>query len=96
MALTKIEKPLLGPIIELGEQTIQPVAKLDGWYGGQAGWLQITPTVAVIHNNAAAETYISLEDKREPSLPQLLFSALIIAAVCQAIILLVRKYISGK
>lgn len=96
---TKIARQLIGEPITIDGRTIQPVARVTGWHVGPNNrmsnrggwWLRLTP-VEVIVDEGEAKTYqVPLKGGTRAALLGIFFAALLVAAGCWFLILLLRK-----
>jgi len=95
----KIERQLTGESIRVGERTIQPVARVTGWHGwggsetggGAGAWLRITPIEVHVRESDGNEHRVPVTDSTREAMRGIVWSALLIAAVCWLLMLILRR-----
>ena len=89
IAARKLEREVLGDPIAVGQRTVQPVARLAGWYDGDSNaqggvawaWIRLTPTVAVVREADGAERRVLIFDATAAALRGMGITALVILVV---------------
>lgn len=96
---TKIARQLIGEPITIDGRTIQPVARVTGWHVGPNNrmskgggwWLRLTPIEIIVGEDEAKTYHLPLKDSTRAALLGIFFAALLMAAGCWFLILLLRK-----
>ncbi len=91
----RIDRLLTGQHITVGGRTIQPVAKLNGQYGGglQAegggfgAWARMTPVEVIVREADGAEQRVATPNATRQALRGIVSAGLAVAGVCLAIML---------
>jgi len=94
----KFERRLIGEPITVGERTIQPIARVAGWYGlggsetsgGAGAWLRVTPVEVIVRESDGAEYRVSATDPTREAMRRIAFSALLVTAVYWLLTLILR------
>jgi hypothetical protein len=100
----RVDRPVQGDPIAVGERTVQPVARVSGWRGsnqstgaaGAGGWLHITPVEVVVREQDGAEQHIPITDETATALRGIVLAALAVAIPCWAILLILRRRSSRR
>lgn len=96
---TKIARQLIGEPITIDGRTVQPVARVTGWYvgsgngmrNGGGGWLRVTPVEVIVAEGEAQTYHLPLKDGTRAALRGIFFAAFLVAAGCWFLIRLLRK-----
>jgi len=94
MKPNRIDRELIGEPLAVGDRTIQPVARLRGWAGGQdsphsgggGGWLQVRPVEVIVREADGAESRVPIVNPAAPALRGIVQAGLVVAGICAAII----------
>ena len=90
----RIDWELVGEPILVGSRAVQPVARLNGWVGGniseQGGgagaWVRVRPVEVVVREADGAESRVPIVDAEQAALRGMVVPALAVAGLCAAII----------
>ncbi len=93
-----IDRQLVGPEITVGGHTVQPMARLKGWYAGGStplssgggAWVRLTPVEVTVREGNGPERHIAVTDPTGMALRGLGMAAVLMAAVCALLILIAR------
>jgi hypothetical protein len=93
----RIDRLLTGQHITVGGRTIQPVARLNGQFGGglQAegggfgAWVRMTPVEVIVREADGAEQRIATPNATQQALRGIVSAGLAVASVCLASMLIV-------
>jgi len=91
----RIDRQLLGEPISVGDRTIQPVARMGGWYGSQYGptgggagaWLRLSPVEVIVQESDGSERRVPVTDPTREAMRAIAQSGLIVAGLCWLIML---------
>jgi hypothetical protein len=97
-AHTKIDRRLIGESMMVGERTLQPVARVVGWYGvgadktrvGAGAWLRVIPIEVIVRERDGHEYRVPLGNPMRRARRGIVLSALLVAVVCWLLILVLR------
>ncbi|MCX7706556.1 MAG: hypothetical protein N2204_00920 [Anaerolineae bacterium] len=89
---SQINRILTAEPLQVGQRTVQPVARASGWYvaGGETGrgafgWVRLAPLDVVVQESDGSQRRIPLTDPSAQVLRQAFRSMALVAAVCLAI-----------
>ncbi len=90
----RIDQELVGQPLVVGGRTIQPIARLSGWAGGNlgkqggggGGWVCVRPVEVVVREADGAESRVHIADAGQAAVRGVVVPALAVAAVCAAVI----------
>ena len=94
MRPNRLDWELVGEPILAGGRTIQPVARLSGWAGGnmseQGGgagsWVRVRPVEVVVREVDGTESRVPIVDAGEAAMRGMAMQGLAVAGICAAII----------
>jgi uncharacterized spore protein YtfJ len=95
----KIDRRLLGSPLDLGAQTVTPIARVFGYAGsggseggtGGGGWLKITPVEVLVSREGGSEEILELASGADGvSLRGMAAFGLLVAAVGAALLLVLK------
>ena len=94
MRPNRLDWELVGEPILAGGRTIQPVARLSGWAGGnmseQGGgagaWVRVRPVEVVVREADGTESRVPIVDAEQAAIRGMVVPALAVAGICAAII----------
>lgn len=94
----KLDRELLGEPVPVGTRTLQPVARLTGWSGGQhsgraggaGAWLQLQPVEVIVREEDGREYHVPVVDKTQMAIKGIWQGALVFAALCWLITVVIR------
>jgi hypothetical protein len=94
MKPNRIEWELVGEPILAEGHTIQPVARLSGWAGGNIGekgggagaWVRVRPVEVVVREADGTESRVPIVDAEQVAIRGMVVPALAVAGICAAII----------
>jgi hypothetical protein len=79
----------------IGGRTIQPVARVAGWYGqtggGAGAWLRIIPVEVIVRESDGTEYRVPVTDPMREAMRGIIFSALLVAGVCLLFMFILRR-----
>lgn len=88
----RIDRELVGEVMPIGDRTIQPVARLRGWAGGNGGpqgggggWVQVRPVEVIVREADGAESRVPVVDANAQATRGIVVAGLAVAGVCAAI-----------
>lgn len=92
----KLDQVLTGEPRPIGDRTIQPVARLRGWAGGQSGpqggggggWVQVRPVEVIVREANGAENRVPVVDVNAQATRGIVTAGLAVAGVCVAIMMI--------
>jgi uncharacterized spore protein YtfJ len=90
----KIDRLLTGEPLPIGNRTLQPVARLSGWAGGQGspqgggggGWVQLRPVEVIVRAADGAESRVPVVNANAQATRGMVMAGLAVAGICAAII----------
>jgi uncharacterized spore protein YtfJ len=94
----KIDRLLTGKQIPVGDRTIQPVAHLSGWIGGNGGphgvggggWVRVRPVAVIVREADGTESRVPVVDAGTQAIRGIVMAGLMVAGVCVAIMVIRR------
>ena len=100
----RINRLLTGQQITVGGRTIQPVARVGGWYGGSqteggggaAAGVHVTPVEVVVHEPDGAERHVATLHATRQVIRDIVVAGLAVAGVCLGIMLAVSLVRLGR
>ncbi len=89
----RIDRELVGEVMPISDRTIQPVARLRGWAGGNGGphgdggggWVQVRPVEVIVREADGAESRVPVVDANVQAIRGIAVAGLVVAGVCAAI-----------
>ena len=99
IAVKKLERQLAGETMAVGERTLEPKARMAGWYGGDAneraggawGLLRVTPVEVIVHEPDGREQRVEIVDATAAALRGLTALSLLVMLVSWLVILFARR-----
>jgi hypothetical protein len=94
----KIDRELFGDPIVVGERSIQPVARLAGWYsgtgsemvGGAGAVLQLQPVKIIVQEEDDSAYEVEIVDETQQALKGMAMGSLALAGICGLLIILIK------
>jgi hypothetical protein len=94
----RVTRQLIGEPITVGKRTIQPVARVAGWYGsssdetagGVGAWLRVSPSEVIVRERDGSEHHVPITDPTREAVQGLMRFAFLVAALCWLIMLVLR------
>ena len=85
----RLDRQVRGGDIAVGGRMVQPVARLSGWYDGDAnaqgevgwGWVKLTPKEVVVRDGDGTEQHVAILDTTAATLRSLAIAALGVVVV---------------
>jgi len=92
----RIDREMVGQPRPIGDRTIQPVARLRGWAGGQdgpqggggGGWVQVQPVEVIVREANGAENRVPVVNANAQATRGIMAAGLVVAGVCAAIMMI--------
>jgi hypothetical protein len=94
----KIDRTLVGAEVTVGGHTVQPMARLKGWYAGGStptssgggAWVRLAPVEVTVREGNGPERHVAVTDPTGMALRGLGVAAVLVATACALLILIAR------
>jgi hypothetical protein len=95
----RVDRELVGEPLAVGSYTVQPAAKVGGWYGasegagggGFGGWLHVVPTGVTVRDRYGREQSLPIIDTTAETLRGIVGAGLFVAVTCLVLMLVGKR-----